>query len=281
MSEERPVWLRKLLKDAAIVSKIDKAISDVFGKATGIDLVPSGMLGCGHFGCAFKIVNQPAWVAKITRDPTEGAMQAMIGQRQADGEYGFEGFSMVKGVFRLPGDLDYRGKKWPIHLIIREEVRPLRGIWLQAYRGGTQPVEDAYPPMTRGGLTSMINSLHDYKELSHKWHTIAEKMRRGVRVVGGQRSLDKIDADMQGPLNNISRYAPQMAETMGILQAEGSPLRDVHAGNIGLRVHKGAQDPLDPEAGLGYVVILDPGHTPSGEKIDKAAERIVNLNRGR
>jgi hypothetical protein len=212
-------------------------------------------------------------------------MQAVIGKRQAKGDYGFEAFAIVKGVFRLEPDIDWKGKKWPVYAIVREEVTPIYSLigdfsWFEK---DPKPVEGIYPPVTRTIAHTGIRALHTYKDLSAKWHEYTEKMRKAKKpsqIAAGERLLEHTEREMLSSLNYISNAFPPLAEIMGILQGEGTPLRDVHGNNVGVRTHPGVVDPQDPESGLGYVICFDPGHTPSSEEIAAEERGIARLNTG-
>lgn len=279
MSEDIPGWLKKVLKDRG--RKVEEAARRAIGPDAAVDWPKK--LGCGHYGCAWGILepglSAPRYVVKVTRDPTEGPMQAKIAERQQRGDYGFDdGFAIVRGVYRLEPDVEWRGKTWPVYAVVREEVLPVlsaagKGVMLYGYMSAEQreeAVPGIYPPVKRWQLGKAIDALHKYKDAAAKWYA------QGALKRPSQHKLDQLDTEMSEHLSRISDFLPTVGTIMGILQSEGTPLRDVHANNIGVRRHPGVAMPDDPEAGLGYVVIFDPGHLPQG---DETAERgITRIN---
>lgn len=262
--DEAPAWLRRVvLVDRK--PKIEEAVQRAVGKGAKVDW--KKRFGCGHYGCAYAVKErgrkEPRYVVKITRDPTEGPMQAAIARRQKNGDYGFaDGFAIVRGVYRIGDDVQHMGKMWPVYAVVREEVKPVNGFGVS--------IADVYPPINGSQLHSINEALNTYKERAAEWY--AERARKKP----SQRVLEKLEEKMSSAIRRISDRAPPLGEIMGILQGEGTPLRDVHSANIGVRHHPGVADPDDPEAGLGYIVIFDPGHTPYAKDADEASIARVN-----
>jgi hypothetical protein len=248
-----PGWLTKTLgKKTEWKAKIEKT--------TGLRLLEP--LGCGHFGCAFK-TDDPKWVVKISRDPTEGPMQAMIAKRQKEGDYGFDGFAIVRAVYKLNVTTLWKGKEWPVYVIVREEVTPFTAIYKSH---GSGDVELVSPRTDHQLAERAIGAMHDYKDYAAKWYaTKRYPVKVYVRKYGlpeptTVRSKDELESMMHDKLSRVSDAFPYLGQIMEIMQAEGQPMRDVHWNNIGVRVHQ-----IDNDSSIGAVVIFDPGHTPSGE----------------
>ncbi len=262
-SDDTPRWLRNVVKDRKKV--VEKAVRSALGKDAKVDW--KKRFGCGHYGCAYAVKErghkEPRYVVKVTRDPTEGPMQATIARRQKAGDYGFDdGFAIVRGVYRIGDDVQHMGKMWPVYAIVREEVTPVTAVM---YEPGS-----IYPPVTPGQLASVMTALNNYKDNAAKWYALKERK-------ASERALGSVEKLMDASLRAISNYAPPLGEIMGIMQHEGTPLRDVHSQNIGVRHHPGIVDPDDPDASLGYITIFDPGHTPyEGE----AGTSIPRMNPG-
>lgn len=279
-NDDIPGWLKKVLKERG--GKIEDAARRALSSPDAQVDWPE-KLGCGHYGCAWGILepggDKPRYVVKITRDPTEGPMQATIAKRQQAGDYGFEdGFAIVRGVYRLEPDVSWKGKMWPVYAIVREEVAPIlslsgKGVMFYGHMGAESRDEDVpgiYPKVTRAQLGRAIDALHAYKDVAAKWY--AQKALKRPK----QYKIDDLESKMQEHLNRISDWLPTVGTVMGILQEEGTPLRDVHANNVGVRRHEGVVSPDDPKNGIGYPCIFDPGHLPNS---DEEAERgIARLN---
>lgn len=258
-------WLVRFLKDKATLDKIDAAIRKALSN-TGASVRWGDSLGCGHFGCVFPITNGRPWILKITRDPTEGPMQTFVAQQQAEGEYGYEGFAYVKAVFRLSDDIDWRKKKWPVYAILREEITPVSSVMPSYFDKSEKVLEKMSPrPPSVASIRRAFSRLTDYQLASRAWY---EAKRQSTK--------DRYETTMTEALHTIDDAFPYVGQIMAILQANGMPLQDVHAGNIGIRKHGGLTD-IDPESGIGEVVIFDPGHTQS-DRTKELEPKIARLN---
>lgn len=222
------------------------------------------MLGCGNMGCAFQA---GAGVVKITADETEGPIWQMIGDRQRAGDYGFDAFAFVWAIVKLHDvtvKRPRRRKESPIYVIHREDVEPftnlpdVRGAFYGARVDPGRRILGISPPITGEGIDRLVRLLHDYKNQAYEYYE---------RKTGRPRRLE----GMQSVLYEVGNYAPSIGEIMLILQHEGMPLRDIHAGNIGVRLGPNK----DGVGWKGQLVILDPGWTPT-DRGDKDIKRLKN-----
>lgn len=265
-----PGWLEKVLGlKSQWRPKLEKAI--------GIKL--DKILGCGHYGCVFRSSDQK-WVVKVTRDNTEGPMQALIRDKQRAGEYGMDGFTIVREVYELPVPVKWRRYDSPqIYVIVREDVTPLKAPRPGYYDGlgpGREFVPGVNPRITYAQRDRSIDALHRYKDAAAKWYEAKERAAaaeaRGDHY-NARRAREQMDTRgtfMMNQIDDISIAFPYISTAMAKFQDEERPLRDVHANNIGIRVHgdiEGAED------AIGAVVIFDPGHTPT-----KSEGAIVRVN---
>lgn len=226
---------------------------------TGLRL--GGIHGCGHYGCAFQ-TNDPRWVVKVTRDATEGPQQAKIRDLQRKGSYGMaDAFSIVREVYRLGMTLKFKGAENPVYVVVREDIHPFYG-WMDQHHDGWRHGQGRATELTGHPtyqhIRRAIEALHQYKSLAHDWY---KRRGRGDQLV--------IENKMHDTIQHISNAFPEMATAMQMYQEEGAPFRDVHANNIGVRLHEHEEHSVGP----GSVVIFDPGHTPTDEK-----RSIVDVN---
>jgi len=261
--EKAPGWVTNLVKSSEFRKRIVSQVSKLFPEGESIDW--SKMLGCGHYGCAFAF-KSGRWVLKITRDPTEGPMQAMVGKRQEVGDYGFEGFAIVRGVFRLEPNISFRGKTWPVYAIVREEVTPFLDLWSIHGRAMIEGAPRLSPNTDARLVARALSGLQSYQIESRRFVAFKTEHMKDMAL-----------ENMRNALNNISDGFPYVGQIMEVLEAEGTPLLDVHAGNVGVRTQRGMTGDGGDD-GLGMVVIFDPGHTPTGEEGEKVEKGIPRVN---
>lgn len=122
-----PSWTLVIHENKA---RLEEVLSEIMGQPTKI----KDMLGCGHWGCVFKIQgpiasgNSP-WVVKFSRDPTEGPIWNVLKEAIEDEGPGSElldGIARVKAIGQIKGGVHFRRKQHPLYLIVREDVMPVR-----------------------------------------------------------------------------------------------------------------------------------------------------------
>jgi hypothetical protein len=275
-NEKLPKWLRDLDKPA-----IERAVGMPLG----------AVLGCGHWGCV--IASTPPWVIKLTRDPTEGPIWAKIvgwtrEQDERTNGLGTEGVVRVKDIVRLRPDVQFRGKTFPLHAIVREEAIPLlgggAGLGMSLYtmellgfneaakKRGLSESEfyyvvpdslrrwaDRHPdlPLIAGNareLADLLHGLEKYRDAATAWHHQHELKRpQPYKINAAEDNMQAAIGHMSGWIGNA------IGETLGEMLSDGLVLRDVHWGNIGWRIHP--ERPGDEFQQT--LVIYDPGHTPT------------------
>jgi len=265
MPEKEPGWIKKILAPHRIAK-----IQDLIGYPIG------ERLGCGHFGCVYQL--KEPWVLKITRDPTEGAVWDKIQKYLDEGGYGASGLVRIKKIIRLYPDISWRGKTWPVHLIVREGVVPFMG---EHYIPGLGFGVSSFTESRLRGirkeaeaneLSAVVRGLVLYREAATEWHKAAALKREYNR----RSRQEAAETKMMDAINEL--YGPSgcpLGETLAGLGDAGIYLKDVHLGNIGWRVHPEI-DGDELHAGL---VIFDPGHTPTEGETAIPEFTIENPNR--
>lgn len=281
MTDPRPTWMRDLLKaKAGWAPKIERSAG------LKIRFGADDVLGCGHYGCVFP-TSDPAWVVKISRDPTEGPMQAMILKWQAAGAYLMsDAFALVRGVWQIGPDITWRRKKWPVFAILREEVKPWLSIddsnlkygWSKHDLNNTNVDWIEHKP-TYAMVERALSAMGQYRVAASEWHRINDlKWRKGWEETK-ERALGQVEDRLIAYSNTISDSFPEVGGAIEYIRGEGmlgAPLRDVHLGNVGIRQHSGLLNEEDPDYGPGMFVIYDPGHTPTPESTEKPVIAHIN-----
>jgi hypothetical protein len=242
------------------------------------------MLGCGHWGCVFE--SEDPWVVKLSVDPTEGPIWEKITQLVDEEQYGGDGFTRVRSIFRILPDLvTPAGRKKKVWAIVREGVEPVQAggrfsPHTLATLGVPLTTEDKYWPALNSLLafetdsvavsdrikmfTDAMTGLSKYRTAATAWHAFG---KRGEWLLAGMRTREQAEDKIQ---NILSHYfsgpiAGPLGESLLMLASNGVYLRDVHWGNVGWRVPK-----ADDE--WACLVVYDPGHTPTagGKDIPQA-----------
>ena len=211
------------------------------------------VLGCGAFGCALsptgEVLSEP-WVLKITSDEEEGPMQAAIGvlQKQDKVYPVLRGMTIVRGVARWnPRNLEEWFPHDEVFFIVRENIVPLVDL-----------CDAEMCPMSEQELEHLTDTLYLYRE----------DLKSGLY----DEARNHIDL--------IHHNAPEVAEALQFFHDHDNgddaryALRDVHIGNVGLRIIPGMVDESDPNLGLGDIVIFDPGLTESPEDVEFEVARV-------
>lgn len=241
-----PGWLKQFVKTHA----------KVLARKTG---AKDNVLGCGHYGCVLES-EDPRWVVKITRDPTEGPMvQRIMALRAAAGGTGrgpssrYDGIVFYRDIYQAD-KTSFRGKTWPVYVIVREAVRPFTAGMLQrAWRPSSQyGAVPGFPNLPGYIVWRSLDGLSDAKNAAGDYFRWKNRYRRNV-------ALDTYTS----ALGDVSDAFPEMADTLYTLLDKDIVLRDVHAYNLGFSVIDWKDDDIRQP---GVVVIHDLGHTPTAAK---------------
>jgi hypothetical protein len=247
------------------------------------------MYDCGVFGCVFQSTDP--WSVKLTIDPDEGDMWAALMQFQIEADYGIDGIARVREVVRLKPDVSWRGKKRPLHVVVREEIYP---IWEEGLAGnyfsdvtidrlglsGIKPPQGfnrwsfeavrrrstleskRLPPRVRGNLREfydLLMALDLYREGAQNWHHASKFTRTQNRERMQEAAWDDMTRDLNRMSGPVGGY---IGETLGSLMDHGIVLQDVHWNNIAWRAH----DRIEGEELPLTLIIFDPGATPTARR---------------
>lgn len=202
-----------------------------FLSASGIDL-SRAPFGCGHYGCAFHHRLDERFVVKISRDPAEGPAARLMKRLQAEGAYGVDGCVKFQSITKGP-EISFKGKSWPTHVIVRENVNPLGGEW--------------------GAESAPIGRL-----LSDAQQAARDYQRRASLKRPSANAMDASQQQYMSRAGQLSRWAPYLSEfMMAAVDYFGAPLTDVHYNNVGRTITDWGRDERPP----GTIVAFDLGHT--------------------
>jgi hypothetical protein len=288
-------WIKDLLAKRAAVER-----------AIGLPL--GEQLGCGHFGCVFR--SREPWVVKLSIDPTEGPIWQVIINLAEQEDYGAAGFARILDVVRLRPDVTYGGRRRRLYAVIHEDTPPvyqgsspllsshslerlglpadaseqdfaraiaagswyenLAGALQQRYGYGLQPAEAA--ELRSGELAVTIGALLQYRSLELRARPVARSDRfswlerptytRQELVPLLERVCDRMRGEIGEPLG----------ESLRMLLSNRVVLRDLHLGNVGWRKHARIGQDVKPRC----LVIFDPGHTPTAERLPMAERLVAN-----
>lgn len=294
MVSKPSVWIRDILKPSgpyhAALQRLVDWIPD-----EPVSLFP---LGGGHYGYAYAVVgpnfgkeDPPARdrvaahsrriVLKITRDPTEGPFCRWIQERQEDCDGLFtSAFARMHDVRRLPTDIRWRGKEWPVFAIVREEIQPVFGY-------------EPLPVTSREAGKGTV-----FRALQMAGRALSRPRKRGRAQLemlvdssgqpafswtsgGERRKLFDAEHIWDLAVQRLYDYAgyEAVAEAFVMIRERyGIYMQDVHMGNLGRRIYPQESDGCGYWGNQGGVVIFDPGHTPTNQGL--AIERLENPTRG-
>jgi hypothetical protein len=234
-TDERPGWVKSVIKK--------------YGNAMKrIGVTDDKPLGCGYYGCVFK-TDDPKWVLKITRDPTEGPivqhiMKYRMEEEGGDGRgpYGtLDGVVFYKDIYQAES-IQWRGKEWPVYFIIREAIEPIN--WNLYHTTYNAPSLNNIPAQY---VRRSLNALRHAKMYAMEFFTLKSKYRKELAKEKYFESL-----------SDIMDAFPEVADVLYTLYDEDMIFQDVHMHNLGQSIidWKDFRRP-------GTIVIHDLGHTPS------------------
>ncbi len=248
-----------------------------FEKWFGEPLEPP-IVGCGHWGCVVLGASGDK-LLKLTVDPAEPHLAHMIQGLQAEdsarGEMVRAGVVKIHRVAKIRGKVWKYGRNQDVYVISREAVIPIQdaasrgksdplALWLRARRRrkaartelelqlqqNMQELEldgqviQRPPGWVSERTKNILDDIVETLEAADKCQTARARARR--------------ETDAIGQMGDLASY-PE-GETLGeamiaLLAGFDVPLRDVHMGNIGLRI-----EPTSPEVPTPALVLFDFGH---------------------
>lgn len=234
---------------------------------------PTEVLGSGAFGTVLGGEHGP-WVAKITEDPDEVPMWMELA------ETGTKGFAALRKIEQL-GD--------GFAIIVREQIMPViddagTGTYLSEF--SLNLVEEDIPDPTRH-LDLRMLSLIDAKPAQDLYLAMhfSNVYFLAARVLHHMEQGDELDhvpeewRDRKFTTEKLkiaierlqeTKVGKQLGLTLQALSERGLVLFDLHDGNIGWRIERKSKEL--PEGLTGrqkpYLVVFDPGHTPTGVRFE-------------
>lgn len=230
---------------SAAVKKYASRIQD----AVGIKVHWDKVLGCGSFGCVFPTEN-PGQVLKISSDPTEGPVVRAVMDTKLDKQ--LDGLGRWYGVWKIPEPINASGPRSTGWVILREDIKPF------AREGWTWPVWGNY--------------LVEYNRHSRKSIDLKTKWKAERQWEDAQEFIGKM-------YNFEETYF--IAEALEALNRVDIRLADIHAGNLGFRIHPTEDQPTHEvywydKKDRPPLLIFDLGHS-SAPKTTAAVQDLWKL----
>lgn len=210
-------------------------------------------LGCGHYGCVLPHVD-PHWVVKVTRDPTEGPIAAKVTELRNQGQAPLRGIVLFKEIYKADEVIDWRGKKWPVYVTVREAIKPFT-FADEAKMRNYKPLRDKGFTDAHGGWhpgASSGSALMMMKDAALKWHEAKRETNK-----------DQAYQDYIHWASKVSDEFNYLGETIFEMLDAGIVLRDVHWANLGYTTWVLPDVAAYTWRPTGTVVIHDLGHTPT------------------
>lgn len=224
-----------------IAKLASRVIHEVTGEPLDVQWTPrTEPLGAGSWGVVYP-TRDPRFVVKVTADPTEGPIVATImSEPQLHNHMGIIHYFALR---KLPEDVDFRGKTFPVFVIIAERLKDVG-----ALRGWSKSREDEH-------LTRLLVKIKDVAgKLVHE----KQKKRPSQRLID---MLDEQYLDLVGQIHDgpISDFFFQFRDA-----TDDGVLADVHLNNVGKRAvdWEAVTNGAVPLSGADWHwVISDPGHS--------------------
>ena len=224
-----------------IAKLASRVVHEVTGEQLDVQWTPrTEPLGAGSWGVVYP-THDPRFVVKVTADPTEGPIVSTImSEPQLHDHMGIIHYFALR---KLPEDVVFRGKTFPVFVIIAERLKDVGGL-----RGYSTSREDQH-------LTRLLMKIKDVAgKLVHE----KQKKRPSQRLLDDldEQYLELVGQINDGPLSDFFFQFRDATET-GILA-------DVHLNNLGKRavdwesITNGAVPLAESDS---YWVISDPGHS--------------------
>ncbi len=269
MATRRPSWLVRIMDRHLGV--LERAVRQASGDR-GWTFDGSAPLGCGVYGCAFRVGGP--WVFKVTADRREGPMWAALrklaSRLAAEGkEEAAAAIPRIKGVKDLTRHLPrvtIDGRRTSVHLIVREDVEPLEtwdgksGRWVKSEKARR----------LGSGFGKLLAAVQLYDEEAGEVERLSRRRPPPpAALVADAESRTRVAAE---------RLAGTKAgRNLGLLLLElagrGVFMRDVSSANVGFPVRA----VIDGERRrTDRLMILDPGHTSSGGMLGAPLRAVAN-----
>lgn len=184
--------------DAAVTKRLKR-----LGEGRRSALAPvdpkDGMLGCGHWGCAYPTI-YAGWTVKVSADPLEGPVVAAV---MDDEElHNHPGTAYIVDIWRLPKKV--RGKR-DVWVILREDIEPAA-----EYRRNHKAIILLHQMRIMG---THLNKHPESVNADRAWWRLLKKAER-------------------------MRQTRLVADFMRLFRERmGGVLADLHHGNVGIRRH--------------------------------------------
>ena len=241
--------------------------------------VEAPIVGCGHYGCV-AMAEGGDRLLKLTVDPAEPLLAILISKLQredsARGEMLRSGAVKIHKVARVTDHpWKYGRKKNPLYAIVREAVIPVEesasrahsdplAMWLRKKRRSKaargileeqlqQDMEEvrlgnqafARPPGWMSDRTKeLLDDIVDTLDEADKCKTLRARARKEARATGKMAEL-----------SSYPEGEPLGEAMIALLAGFDVPLRDVHIGNVGLRI-----EPVFKGVPVPAFVLFDFGH---------------------
>lgn len=290
-----PSWTQIIYENKA---KLEGVLTDILGEKTRIE----DLLGCGHWGCVFQLSTKP-WVAKFSRDPTEGPIWSVL--KEAIEDEGpssglLDGIARVKAIVQIKGGVSFRRKRHPLYLIVREDVVPVKKDYgwsdysrellekfLKIYHPArflsAQAIHDGKTPTIMDAdrmLDRALGFLSYYRIAATEWHKSQQAWFKtedlGAMFHHGGYHTRRASYSEKKELERRSlgrmQFAINRLQEFEFAQAIFQTLDDLFDREIYLRdVHQmnigwRVHDQIDgAQYETDQLVIFDPGHTPTAD----------------
>jgi len=244
----RPIRYPKGIRNA-----VDK-YADRIEKAVRLSVQWDKPLGAGSFGVVFP-TSDPEKVLKISSDPTEGPVVKAVMDTKLDRR--LDGLGRWYGVWRLPEPIN-EGNRATGWVILREDVKPF--------------------DMMSVGFPVWFNYLQNYNKHARKSIDLKTAWKK-------EREWEEAQVEIGHLYNFEETY--YVAEAIEQLNRDGIRLADVHAGNLGHRLHATEEQPGQTaywydKKERSSLLIFDLGHSsaPAGVTVESLWEEAVQKNPG-
>lgn len=202
---------------------------------TGVDPI-TDMLGCGMWGCVYPVTIQ-RWVVKVTADPFEGRIVRAI--LEVPDLYLHPGIAAILGIWRLP---ERSEEGLDLFVIIREDITPIN-------------------PKAQENATA-VKTLHLIRDVAATYNQAVHDHQLATM----RQAADYLTSWLYMAPERDPRLTLVADFLMRFWRTFGSPLADVHAGNVGTREHDlgnamGAHPELGPRRWTDAFVAFDLGHS--------------------
>jgi len=188
-----PKGMRPLIEayGEQIAKLASRVIHEVTGEPLDVQWTPrTEPLGAGSWGVVYP-TRDPRFIVKVTADPTEGPIVSTImSEPQLHNHTGIIHYFALR---RLTDDVDFRGKTFPVFVIIAERLKDVGGLrGRYAFRG-------APPELWQD--SNLMNALAKVKRIAGL--LVHEKQKKRP----SQRTLDDLDEAALASLATLCRQA--------------------------------------------------------------------------